>query len=110
MAVSLLLLLRWPTHDSDSELDLVMALMLAPFPLSALGALLARLPHWPLVGLVAPFAMLAIFCLQPAYDSWVPDEGLTFVLGAPVVVGFVLTALLCAWIGQTERPPEGGAG
>ncbi|MFI6321223.1 hypothetical protein ACIBG8_27045 [Nonomuraea sp. NPDC050556] len=44
MAFLLLLLLRWPTRDSDSELKLLTAFVLAPFPLSAVAALLARLP------------------------------------------------------------------
>ena len=111
MAVSLLLLFRyWPTYDSDGEVYLVMALVLAPFPLSLLGALVARLPGWPMVGLVAPFAMLALFFLQPTYDSWLPDERLAFAiqLAVPVVVGFMLSALLCALIVGKLAPAARG--
>lgn len=62
VAFLLLLLLHWPTRDSDSELRLAMAFALAPFPLSMVAALLARLPAWPIVGLLAPFAMLTVVC------------------------------------------------
>jgi hypothetical protein len=57
----------------------------------------ARLPHWPAVGLVAPFVMLAVVVIQPDYDSWVSNETLAFgmLIGGPLVVGFMLTALLC---------------
>ncbi|WP_345566812.1 hypothetical protein [Nonomuraea rosea] len=99
VAVSLLLLFRyWPAYDSDGELYLVSALLLAPFPLSLLAALLARLPGWPIVGLVAPFAMLAIFLAQPTYDAWLTNERLARYIPVvvPIVAGFMLTAMLSA--------------
>ncbi|MER6509413.1 hypothetical protein ABT158_21505 [Nonomuraea sp. NPDC001636] len=94
----LLLLLHWPTRDSDSEVELALAFALAPFPLSMVAALLARLPAWPAVGLLAPFAMLAVVFLQPDYDSWVSDGNLSLYLfiAVPAVTGFTLTAMLCA--------------
>lgn len=113
MAAALLLLLHWPTSDSDSELKLAMAFALAPFPLSMVAALLTRLPHWPAVGLVSPLAMLAIFWLQPSYDSWVANENLAFytLIAVPVVAGFMVTALLCGLLfGKTARPTSGDAG
>ncbi|MEV0594487.1 hypothetical protein [Nonomuraea cavernae] len=74
----------------------------------------ARLPSWPAVGLVAPFVMLAVDALQPEYDSWVSNETLAFgmLIGIPVVVGFMLTALLGALLsallaGKTARPAGG---
>ncbi|GAA3702644.1 hypothetical protein GCM10022224_080550 [Nonomuraea antimicrobica] len=109
MAVLLLLLLAWPANDSDSQLKLAMAFALAPFPLSMLAAWVGRLPYWPAVGLVAPFVMLAVVVLQPQYGSWVSNETLAFgmLIGIPVVVGFMLTALLCALLaGKTARPAE----
>ncbi|MEV4167766.1 hypothetical protein [Nonomuraea sp. NPDC049709] len=109
VAFLLLLLLHWPTRDSDSELKLAMAFALAPFPLSMVAALLARLPAWPAVGLVAPFAMSAIVFIQPDYDSWVSDEKLAFYLliAVPAVTGFMLTALLCALLfGKTVGSPR----
>ncbi|WP_188188480.1 hypothetical protein [Nonomuraea sp. SYSU D8015] len=112
MAFLLLLLLHWPTRDSDSELKLAMAFALAPFPLSMLAALLARLPVWPAVGLVAPFAMLAVAFIQPEYDSWVSDDKLALYLfiGVPAVTGFMLTALLCALLfGETAGSPGADA-
>ncbi|MEW9553936.1 hypothetical protein [Nonomuraea sp. NPDC050783] len=98
VAALLLLLLSWPTSDSDSELRLAMAFVMAPFPLSMVAAWSARLRYWPVVGLVAPFAMLAVFLLQPNYGSWIPHKTLAFgmLIGVPAVVGFMLTALLCA--------------
>jgi hypothetical protein len=111
-AVSLLLLFRyWPTYDSDGEVHLVLALVLAPFPLSLLAALLARLPGWPVVGLVAPFAMLAVFFVQPTYDSWLPNERRAHYIpvAVPVVAGFMLTAMLCALIvGRGYKSVERG--
>ncbi|MBE1589572.1 hypothetical protein ACFPOI_09355 [Nonomuraea angiospora] len=107
VAVLLLLLLSWPTTDSDSELKLAMAFALAPFPLSMVAAWLARLPYWPVVGLVAPFAMLAVVIIQPEYDSWVSNDTLAFcmLIAVPVVVGFMLTALVCGlFLGETTRP------
>ncbi|MFI6297767.1 hypothetical protein ACIBEJ_39675 [Nonomuraea sp. NPDC050790] len=110
VAVAFLLLSQWPVDDSQDELRLAAALMIAPFPLSLLGALLARLPHWPVAGLLAPFAMLVILHFQPAYDAWIPDERLAFVflLGVPVVAGFTLTALVCA-LAFRESTPENAA-
>ncbi|MGP3921193.1 hypothetical protein ACTWQA_57115 [Nonomuraea sp. 10N515B] len=108
MAFSLLLLLHWPTRDSDSELKLAMAFALAPFPLSMLAALLARLPVWPAVGLVAPFAMLAVAFIQPDSDPWVSDDKLALYLSmaVPAVTGFMLTALLGAlFLGKTAGSP-----
>ncbi|MFI6789796.1 hypothetical protein ACIBG4_20980 [Nonomuraea sp. NPDC050383] len=108
VAFLLLLLLHWPTRDSDSELNLAMAFALAPFPLSMVAALLARLPAWPVVGLVAPFAMLAVVFIQPDYDSWVSDGNLSLYLSiaVPAATGFVLTALLCALLfGKTAGSP-----
>ncbi|MBB5776601.1 hypothetical protein [Nonomuraea jabiensis] len=104
----LLLLLHWPTRDSDSELKLAMAFALAPFPLSMVAALLARLPAWPAVGLVAPFAMLAVVFIQPDYGSWVSGENLALYLliAVPAVTGFTLTALLCALLfGKAAESP-----
>ncbi|MGP3963920.1 hypothetical protein ACTWPT_48950 [Nonomuraea sp. 3N208] len=112
VAFLLLLLLHWPTRDSDSELKLAMAFALAPFPLSMLAALLARLPVWPAVGLVAPFAMLAVAFIQPDYDSWVSDDNLALYLflAVPAVTGFMLTALLCALLfGKTAGTPGADA-
>ncbi|SDL64148.1 hypothetical protein SAMN05421869_12885 [Nonomuraea jiangxiensis] len=96
-AVLLLLLLAWPVDDSESEVNLAIAVALAPFPLSMTAAWLARLPVWPLIGLMAPFAMLGVFVFQPDYDSWVSHQGLSFALSItiPVVSGFVFTAMLC---------------
>lgn len=110
VAVLLLLLLAWPTTDSDSELKLALAFALAPFPLSMVAAWVARLPHWPAVGLVAPFAMLAVVVIQPDYDSWMSNETLAFgmLIGVPVVVGFVLTALLCSLLTEKAARPAGG--
>ncbi|MBB6346220.1 hypothetical protein FHU36_002729 [Nonomuraea muscovyensis] len=98
MAFVLPLLVHWQVRDSESELRLAMALALAPFPLSMVAALLARLPAWPAVGLVAPFVMLAVVFIQPHYDSWVSDENLALHLfiAVPAVTGFMITALLCA--------------
>ncbi|MEO3796635.1 hypothetical protein ABGB14_41105 [Nonomuraea sp. B10E15] len=110
VAALLLLFLHWPTTDSDSELKLAVAFALAPFPLSMVAAWSARLPYWPAVGLTAPFVMLAVVVLQPAYDSWVYDETLAFglLIGVPVVVGFMITALLSALVaGKTARPAGG---
>ncbi|MEV4367473.1 hypothetical protein AB0J71_10405 [Nonomuraea sp. NPDC049637] len=106
----LLLLLAWPTTDSDSELKLAMAFALAPFPLSMVAAWLARLPYWPAVGLVAPFVMLAVVVIQPEYDPWVSNETLAFgmLIGVPVVVGFLLTALLCSLLTEKTACPAGG--
>ncbi|MFF0770209.1 hypothetical protein ACFYUK_15085 [Nonomuraea wenchangensis] len=75
VAFALLLLLHWPTRDSDSELRLLSAFALAPFPLSMAAAWLARLPVWPLVGLLA----------------------------VPATAGFMATALLCAWLFREPR-------
>jgi hypothetical protein len=107
VAISLLLLLLWPVSDSDSQLNLAFAVALAPFPLSMVAAFLARLPYWALVGLVAPFAMLAVFFFQPAYDAWVSDESLAFaiLMALPVAVGFTVTALLCALLRRMARGP-----
>ncbi|RSN03638.1 hypothetical protein DMB42_33595 [Nonomuraea sp. WAC 01424] len=108
VAFLLLLLLQWPARDSDSELKLAMAFALAPFPLSMVAALLARLPAWPIVGLMAPFAMLGVAYIQPDYDPWVSDENLSLSLfiAVPAVTGFMLTALLFALlIGKTAGPP-----
>ncbi|MEU6713924.1 hypothetical protein ABZ897_20835 [Nonomuraea sp. NPDC046802] len=110
MAVFLLLLLAWPTTDSDSELRLAMAFALAPFPLSMVAAWVARLPYWPAVGLVAPFAMLAVGVIQPEYDSWVSNETLAFcmLMAGPVVVGFMFTVLVCELLfGKIARPTGG---
>ncbi|MGA4995517.1 hypothetical protein [Nonomuraea bangladeshensis] len=100
VAFALLLLLHWPTRDSDSELKLLSAFALAPFPLSLVAAWLARLSPWPLVGMLAPFAMLAVAFLQPDYGSWTPDENLPLYLfvAVPATTGFVVTALICAWL------------
>ncbi|WP_146615754.1 hypothetical protein [Nonomuraea aridisoli] len=110
MAVLLLLLLAYPTTDSDSELKLAMAFALAPFPLSAVAAGLARLPHWPAFGLLAPFAMLGVAVIQPDYDVWVLSETLAFgmLIGIPVVVGFMLTALLSLLLSEKTARPAGG--
>lgn len=111
VAVLLLLLLAWPTTDSDSELKLAMAFALAPFPLSMVAAWVARLPYWPAVGLVAPFVMLAVVVIQPDYDSWVSNETLAafgMLIGVPVVVGFMLTALLCTLLTEKIARPAGG--
>ncbi|WP_327088447.1 hypothetical protein OIE66_40040 [Nonomuraea sp. NBC_01738] len=110
VALSLLLLMHWPTNDSDDELNLLKALIVAPFPLSALAARLARLsPSW-LIGLLAPVAMLLVFMVQPDDGSWLPDEqlGLYVQLAVPIVVGFMLTAVTCFLITErtTGLPPR----
>ncbi|MEV0144674.1 MULTISPECIES: hypothetical protein [unclassified Nonomuraea] len=111
VAVSWLFLFRyWPTYDSDGEVYLVSVLLLAPFPLSLLAALLARLPGWPAVGLVAPFAILAVFFFQPTYESWLPNESLALYIpwAVSVVAGFMLTAMICALIvGRIHKSVEG---
>ncbi|MEV0195994.1 hypothetical protein [Nonomuraea sp. NPDC050691] len=108
VAVLLLLLLAWPA--TDSELELAMAFALAPFPLGMVAAWVARLPHWPAVGLVAPFVMLAVVVIQPDYDSWVSNETLALgmLIGVPGVVGFMLTALFCTLLTEKTARPAGG--
>ncbi|MED7928403.1 hypothetical protein SMD20_29390 [Nonomuraea sp. LP-02] len=105
VAVALLLLLHWPTRDSDSELRLLSAFALAPFPLSMAAAWLARLPVWPLVGLLAPFAMLAVAFIQSDHVSWMPEGNLSLhlVIAVPATAGFMGTALLCAWLFREPR-------
>ncbi|MEU6722834.1 hypothetical protein ABZ917_03870 [Nonomuraea wenchangensis] len=105
VAFALLLLSHWPTRDSDSEIKLLSAFALAPFPLSMMAAWLARLSPWPLVGLLAPFAMLAIALIQPNYDSWLPDGNLSLYLliAVPATTGFTATALICAWLMRESR-------
>ncbi|MGW3346829.1 hypothetical protein ACWDA3_26255 [Nonomuraea rubra] len=111
VAVLLVLLLHWPTSDSESELRLVQVFALAPFPLSMAAAAVARLPCRPLVGLLAPFAMLALAVVQPDYGAWVPSRNLTFylVIAVPAVAGFIPAALLCAWLfgGKPAGTPQG---
>ncbi|MEU4509175.1 hypothetical protein AB0G05_06750 [Nonomuraea wenchangensis] len=100
VAFALLLLLHWPTRDSDSEIKLLSAFALAPFPLGMAAAWLARLPPWPLVGMLAPFAMVAVAFLQPNYASWMPGGTLSayLLIAVPATTGFMVTALICAWL------------
>ncbi|WP_343948538.1 hypothetical protein [Nonomuraea longicatena] len=97
VAILLLPVVSWPFYDSAAEHRWVLAILLVPFLLSMPAARLARLPVWPLVGLLAPFAMIAVLLVQPDYDSWISHENIAYAMlvGVPAVTGFVISAVLC---------------
>ncbi|KAB8196383.1 hypothetical protein FH608_006410 [Nonomuraea phyllanthi] len=94
VVVSLVLLVHLPAPEQDDQIQLATTVLLAPFPLSALGAFLARLPGALVIGLVAPFVMLTLSQLLP--ETWVSEKGpeLYLALGVPVMAGFMITAPL----------------
>ncbi|MFE3452237.1 hypothetical protein ACFXJ8_25280 [Nonomuraea sp. NPDC059194] len=91
--VQVLILVFWP-HDPDDDFTGVGAMMLAPFPLAFLLGWAARLPRWPIVGVSAPFVMFALDMVMASGMRWLPDSLVS--LAVPAVIGFPLTAWLCA--------------
>ncbi|RBQ18909.1 hypothetical protein DP939_17070 [Spongiactinospora rosea] len=85
------------TEDGDDGLAFL-GVILGIFILAQLLGWAAKVPWWPLVGALAPFAMFALMALPIAFDDWIPDNGVTDVLtlGLPVFTGYFLIAWLFA--------------
>ncbi|HUR07121.1 MAG TPA: hypothetical protein VM347_31565 [Nonomuraea sp.] len=88
----------WPHWAEDEDFSGFVVTALSPFPLGLLLGWVTKLPRWPLVGVLAPFAMYALAMAEIPFRSWMPDGKLFSLLtfAVPAMIGFLLTAWLCA--------------
>ncbi|MFG1680824.1 hypothetical protein ACGFNP_11720 [Nonomuraea sp. NPDC049269] len=88
----------WPQGSGADDFAGVVAMALSPFPLGLLLGWATKLPYWPLVGVLAPFAMYGLAMVELPFSWWIPEGNLFHLLtfAVPAMIGFVLTAWLCA--------------
>lgn len=102
-----LIMVCWPQgSEGDSGVNgLLLVLVLAPFPLGLLLGWATKLPHWQVVGALAPFAMYALVASVFTFAQWLPEGELMWYLSlaVPPASGFFVTAWLCAHQNQAVR-------
>lgn len=88
----------WPSPlDVEDSPGSGAVMILAPFPLGLFFCWLAKLPRWPLVSYIAPFAVFAAYFIGITFIERLPTEFLTEPLGTAGIfaAGYLLTTWSC---------------
>ncbi|MEU9890842.1 hypothetical protein [Sphaerisporangium sp. NPDC051011] len=98
VAVSLFLLGNyWPQGPEEDDFTSSAVMMIAFFPLSFLSSWVGRLPRWQLIGLLAPFATVALLVIDLSLSPFTPNGELPWFFNLFYIVGaFVLATWICA--------------
>ncbi|MFI0422749.1 hypothetical protein [Spongiactinospora sp. 9N601] len=87
-----------PDVGYNDEGLIFLAMIIGVFVLAQLLGWAAKVPWWPLVGALAPFAMVPLMLLPYAFSDWIPDNGVmgSLTFAAPVFTGYFVVAWLFA--------------